>query len=146
MRTRQAVKKARIWRIHSIIKVISNGNEVWLVPDCEPDSYVVGAKVLQNPLANWWNKFIGDSKVKFRVCSESLKAVGVVWIWIIFAQNEGTVRISPGPLVMQNATPGYMIMWCDFLSLYGIDMVHSQDEYITIANDEREEKNCFPQI
>lgn len=41
---------------------------------------------------------------------------------------------------MENATPEYFILGSDFFSLYGIDMVHSREKYLTIGNDDKKEK------
>ena len=78
--------------------------------------------------------------MKFRCYSEKLKAVGVVEISVILPHNQGAVRIKPEFVVMINATPDYFILGSDFLSLYGIDILHSRENYFTIGNNNQKKQ------
>ena len=138
--TRPALGKAHMLGSHALTKGIVNGKEVPLLFDCGAACSVVGATFLKSIVPDWEDKVIGDSYMKFRGCSEKLKAVGVVEISIIFAHNQGAVRIKPEFVVMSNATPDYFILGSDFLSLYGIDIVHSREKYFTIGNDNKKKK------
>ena len=59
---------------------------------------------------------------------------------MIFPHNQGTVRIHPEFVVMENADTKYFIPGSDFLSLYGIDTHHSKEKYFTIGNKNRKKK------
>ena len=59
---------------------------------------------------------------------------------MVFPHNQGSVRIQPEFVVMENADPKYFILGSEFLSLYGIDIHHSKEKYFTIGNDNKKKK------
>ena len=78
--------------------------------------------------------------MRFRGCSEPLEALGVIELPIIFPHSQGSVRIKPEFVVMKNVTPHYFILGGDFLSVDGIDIIHSREKYFTIGNENKKKK------
>ncbi|KAG0142916.1 hypothetical protein CROQUDRAFT_680476, partial [Cronartium quercuum f. sp. fusiforme G11] len=62
----------------------------------------------------------------FSVCASALKPIGIIELPVIFPHVQGSVRIRPEFVVMENAMPQFFILGGEFLSLYGIDIYHSR--------------------
>lgn len=64
--------------------------------------------------------------IRLSACGSSLFPVGVVPLPMIFSHTQGAVKIKPEFIVMDDENPKHFILEGDFLSLYGIDIFHSE--------------------
>ena len=104
---------------------------------------VVGLNFLEKIVPDWEEKISAVNNMRFRGCSEPLEALGVIEMPIIFAHSQGSVRIKPEFVVMKNVTPHYFVLGGDFLSVYGIDIIHSREKYFQIGNENKKKKMAF---
>ena len=101
---------------------------------------VVGSKYLNEFYPDWKTKLLPCSNTKFSGCGSKLFPIGVIQLPMVFPHNQGSIRIQPEFVVMENADTKYFILGSEFLSLYGIDIHHSKEKYFTIGNDNKKKK------
>ena len=135
--TRPAAGKAHTIGHHSLTIVIINDKQTVLFLDSGAACSVVGSRFLSQVYPSWKEKLMPCSDMRFSGCGSSLRPLGVVSLPVIFPHAQGSVRIQPEFVVMENASPKYFILGSDFLSLYGIDIHHSREKHFTIGNDNK---------
>ena len=101
---------------------------------------VVGSRYLSGVYPEWKTKLLPCSNTKFSGCGSKVFPVGVILLPMVFPHNQGSVRIQPEFVVMENADPKYFILGSEFLGLYGIDIHHSKEKYFTIGNENKKNK------
>lgn len=143
LRTRPAPGKAHMIGENTLTQVIILAIFCKLVLDSGAACSIVGMKFLETIVPDWRDKLLPCSHMTFSACASSLKPIGVIELPVIFPHIQGSVRIRPEFVVMENATPQLFILGGDFLSLYGIDIFHSRESYFTIGNDNKKKKFAF---
>ena len=126
--------KAHTIGTHTLAKVLVEGHERQLLLDSGAACSVVGVNLPEKIFPDWKEKNSGVNNMRFRGCSEAQEALGVIELPINFPHSQGSVRIKPEFVVIKKVTPHYFILGGDFLSVYGIDIIHSREKYSTIGN------------
>ena len=144
MLSKPAAGKAHTLGHHSPTLVIIEGKEVYLLLDSGASCSVVGSKFLSEIIPNWKEKLMPCSNTRFSGCGSNLFPLGVIPLAIIFPHTQGSMRMQVEFVVMENANPKYFILGDEFLSLYGIDIVHSRESYFTIGNENKKKKFALP--
>ncbi|KAG0147289.1 hypothetical protein CROQUDRAFT_22378, partial [Cronartium quercuum f. sp. fusiforme G11] len=138
--TRPAPGTAHTMGHHSLTTVIINDKEANLVLDSGASCSVVGSRYLSEIIPDWKNKLLPCTSTKFSGCGSPLSPLGIITTPTIFPHTQGAVRIQPEFVVMENATIKYFILGSEFLSIYGIDIIHSKEKFFTIGNENKRKK------
>ncbi|KAG0145801.1 hypothetical protein CROQUDRAFT_45308 [Cronartium quercuum f. sp. fusiforme G11] len=138
--TRPAPGKAHTLGHHSLTTALLENQEVRILLDSGAACLVVGRTFLEKLFPEWRMKLLPCSNMTFKSCNNRLEAIGIIELPLIFPHIQGSVRIKPEFVVMEDATPEYFILGSDFFGLYGIDIVHSREKYFTIGNDNKKKK------
>ena len=126
MLTKPAAGKAHMIGKHCLTMVMIMDKEVYLLLDSGASCSVVGSRYLTDMFPNWRDYDLPCSNTTFSGCGSSLYPIAVVPLAVVFPRTQGSVRIQAEFVVMENANPKYFILGDEFLSLYGIDIVHSR--------------------
>ncbi|KAG0142188.1 hypothetical protein CROQUDRAFT_50645 [Cronartium quercuum f. sp. fusiforme G11] len=143
LKTRPAPGKAHMVGEHTMTQVIIMAMFCKLVLDSGAACSIVGMKFLETIVPDWRDKLLPCSHMTFLACASALKPLGIIELPVIFPQMQGSVRMRPEFVVMENAMPQFFILGGEFLSLYGIDIYHSRESYFTIGNDNKKKKFTF---
>ena len=138
--TRPAAGRAHIIGRHCLTMVMIHEKEVYLLLDSGASCPVVGVRYLTEIFPNWRDHALPCSNTTFPGCGSSLYPIGIVQLPVIFPHTQGSVRIQAEFVVMENANPKYFILGDEFLSLYGVDIVHSKEKFFTIGNENKKKK------
>ncbi|MBW0541581.1 hypothetical protein O181_081296 [Austropuccinia psidii MF-1] len=103
----------------------------------------VGKDYLQAILPGWKNHLLPIEGVKLSSSSNNMYPLGILETNHVFPHLEGSVRMKSEIVVMENFTSQHIIIWNDYLNIYGIDLNNHKDRYFKIG--ENKDKNLlFP--
>ncbi|KAG0140327.1 hypothetical protein CROQUDRAFT_20230, partial [Cronartium quercuum f. sp. fusiforme G11] len=143
LKTRPVPGKAHMVGEHTMTHIIIMAMFCKLVLDSGTACSIVGMKFLETIVTDWRDKLLPCSHMTFSACASALKPIGIIELPVIVPHVQGSIRIRPEFVVMENSMPQFFILGGEFLSLYGIDIYHSRESYFTIGNDNKKKKLAF---
>ncbi|MBW0534531.1 hypothetical protein O181_074246 [Austropuccinia psidii MF-1] len=105
----------------------------------------VGKDYLQVILPEWKNHLLTIEGVQFSGVSKNMYPLGILDTNLVFPHPAESVRVKTEILVMDNCKSQHIILWNDYLNIYGIDINNHKDRYFTIGDNKRQ-KFAFSNI
>ncbi|MBW0536439.1 hypothetical protein O181_076154 [Austropuccinia psidii MF-1] len=102
----------------------------------------VGKSFLKSCVPNLEDQLLPIDYIKFNSASNSMTALGISEITVIFPHINGNLRITVEFVVMENCSSTLFILGNDYLIMYGIDLHNNKDRYFIIG-DNKSQKFSF---
>ncbi|KNE99645.1 hypothetical protein PSTG_07139 [Puccinia striiformis f. sp. tritici PST-78] len=135
--------KAHLIGKANLTSVLMDNSTYICLLDTGASCSIISNKTLQHIEPDWKDHLMPVNQAKFHICSDQLRALGIIELSLVFPRTKGSVRILAEFVVMENARMEYLILGNDYLSLYGFNITNSKERYFTIGNENKKKKFSF---
>ncbi|MBW0560431.1 hypothetical protein O181_100146 [Austropuccinia psidii MF-1] len=141
-KTKPARGKGYTAQASCITSVLMNDIEAKVNLDTGAFCTCVGKDYIQTILPGWKNHLLPIEGVQFSSASNYMYSLGILDTNLVFPHPEGSIRMKTEIVAMENCTSHHIILGNDYLNIYGIEINHQKDRYLTIEENKRQKFAC----
>ncbi|MBW0592142.1 hypothetical protein O181_131857 [Austropuccinia psidii MF-1] len=98
----------------------------------------IGISFFKPCAANFKDQLLLIDGIKFNSAMNPMRALGIFEPTVIFPHINGNLGITVELVVMENCSSTHLILGNDYLIMYGIDLHHKKDRYLTIGDNKHQ--------
>ncbi|MBW0550163.1 hypothetical protein O181_089878 [Austropuccinia psidii MF-1] len=117
--------------------IVINNREAKLHLDSGAFCTCVGKDYLDRIYSNLKEILMPIEGIKFSSASQEMHPLGIFEAEIIFPHPAGSIRTKVEFVVLNYCTSQHFLLGNDYLNIYGIDINHHKDRYLTIGENKR---------